>query len=195
MVLDDLGALAEQLRERVRVRRETAEKAEAESAAWLHRLAQVSREDDPRWVVEVDERKVARAADDAVLATPFGGASEAAASAAETVEALQRKILELLQANQELTKGLAAMRGELVDLRTRNDALVTQLAALRLPQQRRVSAAPSEGVFLRPAGAAQPRPRVVSGERVSDAVAAPSLDGAASAHAAAAMLQPEGRPA
>jgi hypothetical protein len=144
-VLDDLGAKAFEMRERMRVRRELAERAEAESAAWLERLAQVAREDDPRWVAAATERKVAKAADDAVRATPFGSNSDAAANAAETIEALQRQILELLQANQELTKGLSALRRELVDLRTRNDALVTQLAVSRLPQQRRVTAEQVEG--------------------------------------------------
>jgi len=164
MVLDDLGAKAFEVRERRRVRRESAERAEAESAAWLERLAQVAREDDPRWVAAAGERKVARAADDAVRATPFGQTSSAANSASETIEALQRQVLELLRANQELTNGLSVLRRELVDLRTRNDALVTQLAVSRLPQQRRVTAEQAEGDGVAHESATQPKTRVDADE-------------------------------
>ena len=182
MGLDDLGSLAAELRERVRARREAVALAEAASAEWLDRIAKVSKEaegpdawqstgsaplqaappPDPARRQALPAPPSAEGGHVRPPVGPFGwmNAPVQTPATAPRTPVPDVVTLELQRRLTELTKDLAAARAALLDLQLHNDALVSQVAALRTSQQRR---APGSSGGSNGAGARlvdQPRARV-----------------------------------
>jgi hypothetical protein len=159
MGLDDLGSIAAEMRERVRTRRETFAKAEAESAAWLERLASVAHEDDTDWRSTGSAPVTGRPMPAPAAVSPFGWLQSPAASelAAQKSADLERLVGLLSHRNDDLALDVAALQAELSNLRMRHDALVNQVSALRSAQQRRSVGQVADADLGRTEGAAVPR--------------------------------------
>jgi hypothetical protein len=153
MGLDDLGSLAAEMRERVRTRRETFAKAEAESDAWLERLANISREDDSTWRSTGSAPVTGRPVPPPTTVSPFGWLSAPGTPEQDArLTQLEAALADVMRRNHVMAVELATLRAEVSAVRTQNDTLVNQVAALRMAQQRRYVAS------LVPAVHAEPMP-------------------------------------
>jgi hypothetical protein len=138
MGLDDLGSLAAEMRERVRTRRESFAKAEAESDAWLERLANVSREDDAQWRSTGSAPVTGRPMPPPNSVSPFGWLSAPGTPEQDVrLTQLEAALTELNRRNDLMAAELAALRSEVAVVRSHNETLANQVAALRMAQQRR----------------------------------------------------------
>jgi hypothetical protein len=157
MGLDDLGSLAAEMRERVRSRRETFAKAEAESDAWLERLANVSREDDSQWRSTGSAPITGRPMPSANSVSPFGWLTAPGTPEQDVrLTQLEAALAEITRRNSLMAAELAELRAEVVAVRAHNDSLSNQVASLRLAQQRRYVATLVPNAFAEPVPGSRP---------------------------------------
>jgi hypothetical protein len=157
MGLDDLGSLAAEMRERVRGRRETFARAEAESDAWLERLANVSREDDTQWRSTGSAPITGRPMPPPNSVSPFGWLSAPGTPEQDVrLTQLEAALTEVTRRNALMAAELAELRAEVAAVSSQNDSLAKQVASLRMAQQRRYVATLVPTAFAEPVQGSRP---------------------------------------